>query len=326
MALEGTLNYLDIAHLLQVVGQSRKSGELNIAWEDRQSRLFFERGALIRAESNRIHDGIGTLLVHAGLLSHEDLDLALAKQRSDSERRRLGAILCDDFGIQHRDIERLLRRQFEQIVFDVFSWPGGRFVFQFEGASEPPERFRLDAIEFILEVGIQAGFLAEEGAERERDDPDRPHLVFLEGDGEILAVYEDHWRRKGYRVSGFQDPKDALGCLCGWDGDLRAPVVVAHMGRLTESEPQSTCGLDLLRAFDSAPSHPKVIALGENWNPNACLAARAAGAAVLVRKPPAEELRGADGRARLDVFMIAIERALERTLFGPESASSEADE
>ena len=51
MALEGTLNYLDIEHLLTVLGSSEKSGVLEIWSGEREARLYLQRGRLLRAES-----------------------------------------------------------------------------------------------------------------------------------------------------------------------------------------------------------------------------------------------------------------------------------
>ena len=170
MALEGTLNYLEIADLLRVIGRSQKSGVMEIVCGDRQARLYFERGALVCAQSNRFHDGVGTLLLRAGLLSEAALENALNIQKTDGGGRRLGAILVDEFGLRPEDIEEVLRHQFERIAFDVFSWPGGTFVFRFTKPSDVTERFRLDPADFILGVGIQGGLLAQEGVSREKQN------------------------------------------------------------------------------------------------------------------------------------------------------------
>jgi len=44
------------------------------------------------------------------------------------------------------------------------------------------ERFRLDPVEFILGVGIQAGLLAEKGVERARESLAGPGPVFPVGE------------------------------------------------------------------------------------------------------------------------------------------------
>lgn len=171
MPLEGTLRYPDIANLVKVVESSKKSGVLEIRWEEREARLFLQRGRLVRAESNRISEGIGTLLVKAGVLDPEALEQALEIQRAEGAERRLGAILCDEFSVQSADIERLLRGQFERIVHDVFSWPGGELRFHFQDPEAVLDRFNLDAMDFILQVGIRAGVLAEEELEKESRNP-----------------------------------------------------------------------------------------------------------------------------------------------------------
>lgn len=168
MSVEGSLSYMDIAHLLKMVGTSRKSGVLTIRCEVREARLFFDRGHLIRASSNQIRDGIGSLLVEAGHLAAEDLDRALEVQRREGGTRRLGIILLQDFQVRHEDIQALLLEQARRIVFDVFSWPGGSFSFRADDAGADLDRFRHDPIELIHEVGIQAGLLAAEGAAWER--------------------------------------------------------------------------------------------------------------------------------------------------------------
>lgn len=163
MSLEGTLNYLELAHLFQVIGHSKKSGVLQISWEERHAKMLFELGRLTNAESNRFSQGLGTLLVRAGLLTQENLDRALALQANEGGTRRLGGILCDEFGLKPEDLEGQLRRQFEQLALDVFSWPGGRFVFDAHDPKGARDRFHVDPIDFILSVGIEAGFLADQG-------------------------------------------------------------------------------------------------------------------------------------------------------------------
>jgi len=316
MALEGTLNYLDIAHLLQVVGASLKSGVLEISWEDREARLFFERGNLVRADANRFHEGIGTILVNARLLTEEELEEALARQRSEGGSRRLGAILCEDFKLRPNDIERLLRRQFEQIVFDVFSWPGGRFVFHFQEPSAAADRFRIDAMEFILNVGIQAGLLAAEGVERATSKPEERPLIFLEHDPGLLLSYQQYWRRKGRRVSCFGRVEEVLGSLGTWERSHRAPVLVANLICPRARDRGVLGGVEVVET--TRQRHPEVLTLlvGETADPKARLAAHAAGAGAYVKMPRAEDLRGPRGAIHLDVFMIALGRALDMVVDG----------
>lgn len=310
MALEGTLSYLDVAHLLQVVGASQKSGVLEITCEERRARLMFERGDLTCAESSSCHDGIGTLLVNAGLLSAEDLERALAQQRSEAPgSRRLGAILCEEFGIEADDIERLLRRQFERVALDVFTWPSGRFVFEFREPGVSCDRFQLDAVEFILAVGIQAGFLADRGLELEGTARGKPQLFFVDRDEALLGRYREHWQRKGYAVVACARPAEAAEALAAAAGEPRRVLLVGwgvgHDGAV---------GPEALRSLLARYPDVTAVALAGGASAAERLEARAAGAQLVVRRPASHELEGTGGSVAFEVFMVSLERALALAL------------
>jgi CheY-like chemotaxis protein len=305
MALEGTLNYLDIAHLFQVVGAAQKSGVMEVWWQDRKARLLFERGDLTCAQSSARHEGIGTLLVRAGHLSPADLDGALARQAAEGPgARRLGAILCDDFGVRPEDMERLLLGQFQKIALDVFSWPGGRFVFEFQEPREAWDRFRLNASDFIVGVGIRAGFLAEKGLEVGEERTDRAHLVFLDGDQGLLGRLEEHWQRKGHRVTCCATVSAARSALeeCSPCAVLLADWGAPGSGR--------TGAADALRLATACRPEVPTLVFSEDAGEESRRAAAAAGARAFVKKPGDEDLGGPLGDVHFGVFMMALERAL----------------
>jgi CheY-like chemotaxis protein len=324
MALEGTLNYLDIAHLLQVVGTSEKSGVLEISWQEREAKLLFQRGRLVRAESNRFRDGIGTLLVRAGVLTPAKLEDALAVQRSEGGDRRLGAILCDDYGVEPKDIERILQGQFERAAFDVFSWPGGSFVFHFHEPEAAVDRFSLNAVEFILEVGIQAGMLAEEGVEREERGREGPQILFFLQDHDIMARCHHHWRGKGHQVTCCERVEQVLGCVEGWQGGGTAPVVVADLVCPSAGDRGLLGGLEVLDAVQALRPDVPVVVLGESSDPKARIAAQSHGARAYVKKPTREDLSGPQGETHLDVFLISLEKAIERAISRAADQGAEA--
>lgn len=305
MALEGTLNYLDISHLLQVVGAARKSGVLEIWWEDREARLLFRDGRLIRAESNRVHLAIGTLLVQSHLLTEDQLTAALAQQRGEEGHRRLGVVLCEEFGIASTAIEGLLRHQFERVVYELFSWPGGNFAFHFGDPGEGLDQFHLNPAEFILEVGVQAGLLAQEGVDREQSDPTRvPFVLFFE-DREFSTLCRDHWRRRGHRVTLCDTMQEALGCLGEWGAGEPLPVLVID---LPAAGPEGRGFLE-----EAGEVLPGVIAVvvGESSDPRARTVARARGAEAYARKPNSEDLSGPQRGIHIDVFLMRLDKAVD---------------
>ncbi|HSH71237.1 MAG: response regulator [Deferrisomatales bacterium] len=312
MALEGTLSYLDIAHLLQVVGTSKKTGILEISWQERRARLLFENGGLIRAESNRSYAGIGTLLVNAGVLSPERLEAALATQRDDPRRRRLGAILCDELGLETHALQQMLRRQFEDIVFDVFSWPGGTFVFQFSSPEEIEERFTIDAVEFILEVGVQAGLLADEGMGRSGADPGRVPVALLMGDATLFPVAVDTWRRKGHQVVACERVEELMGFLGQREADGLCPVALVDLDHLPAADEGRLGGCEVLDGLRSLRPEVPVVALGADSQLG--VEAHRRGAGAFVHTPSDEDLRGANRDTHLEVFSLRLEKAMQKAI------------
>lgn len=296
MALEGTLNYMDISHLLQVVGTSEKSGVLEIRWQEREARLYFQQGRLLRAESNRIREGIGTLLVRAGLLAPEALDQALELQKKQGGMPRLGVLLCDAFGVRPEDIGRLLLEQSRQIVYDVFSWPGGRFRFQFRAPDEALDRFHHDAVEFIRKVGVEAGLLAREGAAQERSGGGRRPILLLLADAELGDRCRAQWREDGHRVTRCERVEEVVDLLGASAGGL-APIVVAEDARGTV--------LDALRGARSDVPVVLLVPAGE-----ALPEGGGQGNPARVALPTPGERAAPGGDARREAFLAAVRAAV----------------
>ncbi len=298
MSLEGTLSYLDIAHLLKVVGAARKSGELVITWQDRRARLLFQSGRMIRAESNQKHPGIGTLLVRAGRLGEADLARALEIQRADVQHRRLGAILCDEFGVDPREMERLLAQQFQQIVYDVFSWPSGSFRFEFTEPAEIQDRFHLNPSEFILAVGVKAGLLAREGEELEHEGSVRRTVLLLVEHADLRACGQERARRMGWHVLGFDSSDALVERLEDWASVGPTPVVVVDLDGPWRAERDPVVD----RVRDAMVGVPVVgVAVDAD---------RADGVDVAVRRPADADLDGPASEHAVDLFGLSLERAL----------------
>ncbi|RMG95632.1 MAG: DUF4388 domain-containing protein [Candidatus Dadabacteria bacterium] len=320
MPLEGTLSYRDLAHLLQVVGSSKKSGVLEIRHEDRVARLVFREGRLIRAESNQRHPELGELLVRAGALSPPDLQRALTLQRATGEDRRLGTLLCEEFGVAPETIQEVLARQFREIVFDVLRWPGGAFRFEFGAPDEVMDRFSLNPSAFILEVGLQAGFLAEEGLADDDDELGLPKVVVDLPTETLRDACADLFRRKGREVVLVPNP-ERLGAVLG-DWPVRAPSPWIVTGLPAEPSEADWARLEAIRAVQPAAA---LVAVGESREPAVRSRARAAGADAYVPAPRPAELAGPHAEAHLDVFLLQLQRAMEQASAGGPPCAREAE-
>ncbi len=172
MAIEGPLKELGIHDVFQLLDLSRKSGVLRITSKLRRNRgtVYFDSGQVIYAEIESNPHPLGELLVRAGKITEAELHQARGLQQR-GDRRRLGEILVAMGAISARDLEQQLRRQIEEVVFELMSWQEGYFSFSEGAVAELPA-------EGIARVPTEA--LLMEGARRidewSRIESRIPHL------------------------------------------------------------------------------------------------------------------------------------------------------
>jgi len=151
VALEGPLKELHIQDVFQLLDLGRKSGVLRVTSELRQSAatVSFDRGGVVAASLGSDALPIGSRLVRVGKITGEELDRARHLQNS-GDCRRLGDILVDIGAIGRRELDRQLKAQIEETVFELLRWTEGYFRFE-EGAPghsavESPVHFPTEAL------------------------------------------------------------------------------------------------------------------------------------------------------------------------------------
>ncbi|MCU0620177.1 MAG: DUF4388 domain-containing protein [Gemmatimonadales bacterium] len=131
MAIEGPLKELNIHDVFQLLDLARKTGVLCVTSELRQNAgmVFFERGAVVAAEIRSNPHPLGELLLRAGKIGEADLARARALQ-DGGDPRRLGDILVESGAIARRELERQVRAQVEEVIFELMHWAEGYFSFE----------------------------------------------------------------------------------------------------------------------------------------------------------------------------------------------------
>jgi hypothetical protein len=130
MAIEGPLKELGIHDVFQLLDLSRKTGVLTVASELRhnQGTVYFDDGAVIYAEIQSNPHPLGGMLVRAGKITEADLHRARDMQEH-GDQRRLGEVLMDIGAVAERELERQVRFQVEEVIFEVMNWREGYFSF-----------------------------------------------------------------------------------------------------------------------------------------------------------------------------------------------------
>lgn len=163
MSLVGNLEDLGLGEILQIVSLSRKTGVLTIHSREREGKIVFRHGQVIRATSNTYQQSLGEVLIQKGVIHLAVLRKALALQQESGFRERLGVILIKNFGIAQEVIEEVVCKQIENVVFSLFAWIEGRFEFEVQEYIETVDSTKLDPLQFMLDQGLNPQFLAMEG-------------------------------------------------------------------------------------------------------------------------------------------------------------------
>ena len=159
MAIEGPLRELGIHDVFQLLDLSRKTGALRVTSELRHNEgtVYFDNGVVASAEIRSNPHPLGAMLLRTGKIAEADLERARDMQQRLGDKRRLGEILVSLGVITQREVERQVRFQIEEVVFEVMSWNEGYFSFN----EQPQTTFPTE-----VSVRIPVEALLMEGARR----------------------------------------------------------------------------------------------------------------------------------------------------------------
>jgi len=153
----GELQTLPLADILEWVARRMKTGSLALKRKSTEKKLTFREGLLHSSFSNDPRETIGQALVREGLIKEEQLFTALLRQ--EREGKRLGQILVGEGLLSDEALKRTLRQNAEEIVYDLFLWPDGRFDFREE---DIPADLRIS-------LDIEIPYVLEEGRHRRQE-------------------------------------------------------------------------------------------------------------------------------------------------------------
>ncbi len=133
MSLSGNLKTVSFPDILQLLATGKKSGVLEVNTASRQKEIAFKNGNIVHASSlNSTEDLLGNMLLRRGRISKTDLERAIVLHKQTG--RQLGNTLVDMNLFAKEEIIECLKLQIEEIVYNLFAWKEGNFLFH-EGVS-----------------------------------------------------------------------------------------------------------------------------------------------------------------------------------------------
>jgi hypothetical protein len=151
MSLSGNLKTVSFPDILQLLATGKKTGVLECKTTTRQKEVAFKDGNIIFASSvNTAEDLLGNMLLKRGKISKSDLERAIKLHQQTG--RQLGTTLIDMGLFDKNEIGECLKLQIEEIVYNLFSWQEGDFIFH-EGSSpkNTPFLVELPTMSVIME-------------------------------------------------------------------------------------------------------------------------------------------------------------------------------
>ena len=187
MAIEGPLRELGIHDVFQLLDLSRKTGTLTVTsvLRDNQGTVYFDRGAVVFAAIRSNPHPLGELLLRGGKITEADLARArdAAARAADAPQARR-ASSWRAARSPHKELERQVRFQVEEVVFELMSWREGFFSFEEQEVSDAPAE---------ADIRISTESLLMEAARRidewSRIEGKVPHLGVVPV---LASVAEDH--------------------------------------------------------------------------------------------------------------------------------------
>ncbi|MFL2937397.1 MAG: DUF4388 domain-containing protein [Myxococcota bacterium] len=127
--LHGKLEDFGIADVLQLIGQQRKTGFLQLEHEAENIRIVFEEGCVVSASpvGEIEFTALGESLVRAGFILASDFDRTTAQSRASA--RPLPDLWLEYDGMDQVVLEQMMARLTQETLFQVMGWSSGAFHF-----------------------------------------------------------------------------------------------------------------------------------------------------------------------------------------------------
>ncbi len=125
--LKGNLSALPLPELLIQLRRSTSTGILSVETEGTRKAIYFHNGRVVFATSNSPNDRLGETLLRLGKISVEEYEMSL---QQISHGRRQGKVLIEMGAMAPQDLWEGVETQCREIVFSLFEWSSGEFVFE----------------------------------------------------------------------------------------------------------------------------------------------------------------------------------------------------
>lgn len=155
MDFGGDLSVLEPAMVLQIMNMAQVTGVLKFVSTDNLASFYFKSGELICATVDTRSKKLGEVLVEKGLITTEQLSIALKEHATGRVHGRIGNILISHRYLDYATLASTVQEQMKEVVFDVLAWKSGFFFFM-KGVAPKDEDVLLEVkVDHLILEGLK---------------------------------------------------------------------------------------------------------------------------------------------------------------------------
>jgi hypothetical protein len=149
LALEGGLKEFSLEELLILLGRARKSGFLELKRGEVEGGIYFKEGKVYFARSEWNKSSMGVRLLRSKAINRNQLDEAMKVVQKGGGN--LGEALISLGFVSQKFLEKFIKKEIINTVFDLFRWPEGKFHFYVDESSPEEHLGVVVEVETLLE-------------------------------------------------------------------------------------------------------------------------------------------------------------------------------
>ena len=210
MSLNGKLEDVSLADVMQFVHLGRRTGTLSLTRGSQEAEIGFHRGQIVSAWAPG-SQRLGDLLVRKHMISDAVLDEMVRLQTSQQPRRSLGQVLVASGTLRFEDIKKAIEEQIEESIYELVTWTSGSFEFALDEL-RPNDEIAMYPGDVIPKLDLNTQMVLLEAA-RILDESQRPDA----GDGpprlirpEITDPRDEEVKTLGAEERSLTDVSDSL--------------------------------------------------------------------------------------------------------------------
>jgi hypothetical protein len=124
--LEGDLSRIQLPDVLSFLSMIRGSGKLVLVYEPMERSIYWKDGEIVFASSNSPEHSLGMFLLRNGKITQQQYE---ESRRRVTATTRHGKLLVQMGAISPKDLWWGVKNQALEIIYSLFSWKEGSFVF-----------------------------------------------------------------------------------------------------------------------------------------------------------------------------------------------------